>query len=191
MRIKTLFALFILTFFLQGYEYKYEVPKLDATNNAASRNSKGIMYMEMGHYNAAMTEFKVAISLNPNSPASAAYYNNLGLLYMKMNKLTEANECFEKAISLNPVFLEYYKNKIDLYDRAGIIDSYLSRYLKEIQQDDKNSNAYLMAGLICQQMGQKQNAVNYLKRYLSIEKNNVMARAIKQEIKDLQRIRRK
>lgn len=191
MKIKSILTLIILTFFLQGYEYKYEVPKLDATNNAASRNSKGIMYMEMGYYNAAMTEFKVAISLNPNSPASAAYYNNLGLLYIKINKLIEASECFDKAISLNPVFLEYYKNKVDVLDKSGVIDKFLSRYIKQINQDNKNSNAYLMAGLICAQMGQKANAINYLQQYVAIEKTNVMSRAVKQEIKDLKRLRRK
>jgi len=187
MKFKILATIFVLSFFLQGYEYKYEVPKLDATNNAASRNNKGIMYMEMGHYNAAMTEFKVAISLNPNSPASAAYYNNLALLYIKMNKLSEANDCIEKAISLNPVFLEYYKSQVTLYDKSGTIDKYRTRYLKQIEQDENDSHAHLMTGLICAQMGQNENAVKYLKRYISLEKNNIMRQGVKREIKELSR----
>ncbi len=185
MKYKITLLLIILCIFIQGYEYKYETPKLDATNNAAKRNSQGIMYMEMGQYAAAMTEFKVAISLNPNSPASAAYYNNLGLLYMKLNKLKQAQECFNAAIKLNPVFLEYYTNLIDFYDKAGLLDSALTDYLNQIAKDNQNSNAYFMAGLICSQMGQKQQAIKYLKRFISLEKDQILSRAVKQMLEEM------
>ncbi|MCQ2958099.1 MAG: tetratricopeptide repeat protein, partial [Candidatus Gastranaerophilales bacterium] len=107
MKIRLLLLILCCGLFLQGYEYKYNVEPLDATTNAAKRNTLGIMYMEMGQYSAAMSEFKIAIMLSPNAPTSAAYYNNLGLLCEKLNMMTEAQESFEKAIKLNPVFLEY------------------------------------------------------------------------------------
>lgn len=187
MRFLGLFLIIISCFFLQGYEYKYNVPPLDATNNATSHNSKGIMYMEMGQYAAAMSEFKIAISLNPDSPASAAYYNNLGLLYMKLNQLNKAQECFNAAIKINPVFIEYHRNLIRLYDKAGILDTVLSENLKAIKNDDKNSQAYFMAGLICAQMGRKNNAIQYLKTFTSLEKNQILSRAVKQYISELKK----
>ena len=187
MKFKILATIFVLAFFLQGYEYKYNAPTLDATNNAANRNNKGIMYMEMGHYNAAMTEFKVAISLNPNSPASAAYYNNLALLYTKMNKFEEANECIEKAISLNPVFLEYYKTQVAIYNKSDMLNKQIDKYLNQIEVDNNNSYAYLMLGLLYSEKSQTSNAIKYLKMYMAIEKNNIMRQGVKQEIKRLSR----
>lgn len=177
MKFKTLFLLIICGLFLSGYEYKYNVPKLDGTNNAANRNNKGIMYMEMGYYAAAMTEFQIAISLSPDATSSAAYYNNLGLLYSKLNNLNAAKECFQKAISLNPVFMEYYKNLITASEKAGTLNIDLNNYLSQINADGNNSQAYLMAGLIYAQLGQNELAIGYLKRFIALEKVNFLSSA--------------
>ncbi len=186
MKLKFSIFLFLLCFFLQGYKYEYHVPVLDPANNAASHNSQGIMYMEMGFYATAMSEFKIAISLNPDSPASAAYYNNLGMLYLKFNMLNEAQTCFNKAISLNHVFLEYYTNLIQTYEKSGQLSSKLNEYLAQISADSQNSEAYFMAGLIYAQMGQNEQAIKYLKRFAALEKNQVLARGVKQKISELQ-----
>ena len=186
MKIKFLIFLFILCFLLQGYTYEYKVPVLDPANNAASHNSQGIMYMEMGFYSTAMSEFQIAISLNPDSPASAAYYNNLGILFLKFNMINEAQECFTKAISLNHVFLEYHTNLIKTYEKSGCLNAKLNEYLNQISKNNKNSDAYFMAGLIYAQMGQNEQAIKYLKRFTTLEKNQVLARGIKQKISELQ-----
>ena len=170
---------------MQGYEYKYDVPVLDATNNAINRNNQGIMYMEMGNYAAAMTSFKTAIALNPNSPASAAYYNNIGLLYTKLGQYKEAQDCFNAAISINPVFLEYYKNQIDMYAKAGLLNSFLNNSLAQINQNSKNSQAYLYAGLAYAQMKNSSLAKKYLNNFVLLEKNQILSRAIKQYISEL------
>lgn len=186
MKLKFCVLLFLLCFFLQGYKYEYQVPVIDPTNNAANHNSQGIMYMDMGYYSTAMSEFKIAISLNPDSPASAAYYNNLGMLYLKFNMLNEAQECFKKAISLNHVFLEYHTNLIKTYEKSGVLSSKLNEALNQISTDNKNSEAYFMAGLIYAQMGQNEQAIKHLKRFATLEKNQVLARGIKQKISELQ-----
>ncbi len=185
MKLKYLALLIVACFFLQGYEYKYNVPILDATNNAAGRNNKGIMFMEMGQYQAAMTEFQIAISLNPDSPASSAYYNNLGLAYMKLGFLKEAQQCFQKAIDLNPVFLEYHKNMVRLYGKTGQLQGLLDGYLKEVSADKNNSNAYFMAGLIYAQLGQREIAIKYLKRFAKLEKNQILSRGVYEYIEEL------
>ncbi len=185
MKLKYLALLICTCFFLQGYEYEYNVPKLNATNNAAARNNKGIMYMEMGQYGAAMTEFKIAVSLNPDSPASSAYYNNLGLVYMKFGQLKEAQECFERAIELNHVFLEYHKNLVRLYAQAGVLEKHLAKYEADIVSDKMNSKAYFMAGLISAEIGNKKEAVKYLKRFVKLERNQILARGVSQYIEEI------
>lgn len=179
-KISYAFLLLICITLFTGYEYKYEVEPLDATKNAINRNTNGIMYMEMGYYHAAENEFKIAISLVPNSPSSAAYYNNLGLLYLKINQYTKAEQCFLDAIDINPVFLEYYKNLVFTFSKMNVLDKKLRFYLDQIDNAPKNSNAYLFVGLIYMQKGNKELAAKYLKEYLKLEKDIVLARAIKQ-----------
>ena len=51
---------------------------IDATKNAFLHNNMGLRYMEEHCYYAAIQEFKIAISLNPNTQATAVYYKNIG-----------------------------------------------------------------------------------------------------------------
>ncbi|MDD3594252.1 MAG: tetratricopeptide repeat protein [Candidatus Gastranaerophilales bacterium] len=159
---------------------------INAANNAALRNNKGIMYMEMGYYNAAVNEFKIAIALNPNSLASATYYNNLGNLYFKVQDYRNARDCYKQAIRLNPVFLTYYRNLIKLYDKQGTLKQELQTQLAKIQADNKNSDAILYAGLSYAQLGNKKEAVNYLKKYTELEKEQLLSNSVNLYIKELE-----
>ena len=187
MKYKTLLLLLLCVVFLSGYKYKHNVPPIDGTNNATERNSRGIMYMEMGQYAAAMSEFQIAISLSPDAPTSSAYYNNLGLLMLKLNRANDAKDCFKKAIDRNPVFLEYYKNLITASGQAGSLNSDLNMYLSQIASDNNNSQAYFMAGLIYAEKGQKVLAVQYLKRFTKLEKVNFLSGAANNMIKELEK----
>ena len=179
--------MFLLSFLLQGYKYEYHVEPLNASCNAADRNNQGIAYMEMGQYNHAIASFKLAIKLSPNAPASAAYYNNLGLAYMRLGAYSLAEPCFKKSAELNPVFIEYYINLVSVYAKNGTIYNELEKYNLRISSDDNDSMAYFMQGLIYKQLGEDEKAVKSLKKYTSIEKENVLSRGAKQlifEIKD-------
>ena len=55
---------------------------IDPEKNAYDHNNKGIMYLEEKCYYAAIQEFKIAISLNPKTQATAVYFNNLGKTYL-------------------------------------------------------------------------------------------------------------
>ncbi len=141
--------------------------------------------MEFGHLNHAIAEFKLAIALSPNSPSSVTFYNNLGLAYTKIGAYNAAQQCFEKAIELNPVFLEYYNNLINSYALDGSLQSRLRTYKSQASANRMNSEALFMMGLIYKEMGDKNNAINSFKRYIQIEKENVLSRAAKQMIYEL------
>ena len=68
-----LIALIFLSFITSGYK-KPDVYVIDATKNAFLHNNMGLRYMEEHCYYAAIQEFKIAISLNPNTQATAVYY---------------------------------------------------------------------------------------------------------------------
>ena len=71
-----LIPLIALTFITSGYK-KPDVNVIDATKNAFLHNNMGLRYMEEHCYYAAIQEFKIAISLNPNTQATAVYYKNI------------------------------------------------------------------------------------------------------------------
>ena len=185
MKIRLFLLVLLSFFFLQGYKYEYHVEPLNAAANAADRNNQGVSYMEMGHLNHAIAEFRLAIALSPNAPSSATYYNNLGIAYTKIGAISAAKPCFEKAIELNPVFLEYYNNLVNIYAQEGSISARLSEYQAKIVKDNMNSEAYFMLGLMYKKIGDKNNAVKCLKKYISIEKENILSRAAKQMIYEL------
>ena len=55
---------------------------IDPEKNAYNHNNKGVEYLSEKYYYGAIQEFKIAISLNPNTQATAVYFNNLGKTYL-------------------------------------------------------------------------------------------------------------
>ena len=51
-----------------------------------------------------------------------------------------------------------------------------------VKSDSENSKAYFMQGLIYKQLGDDDKAIKSLKKYVSIEKENVLSRGAKQLI---------
>ena len=74
----SLISLAILT---SAYK-KPDVYEIDAEKNAYVHNNLGLMYVNEKCYYAAIQEYKIAISLNPNTQATAVYYNNSGEVYV-------------------------------------------------------------------------------------------------------------
>lgn len=185
MKFRAVLLILISCLFLSGYKYEYHVEPLDATANAVERNNQGVAYMEFGHLNHAITEFRLAIALSPNSPSSATFYNNLGIAYSKIGAYGAAQPCFEKAIELNPVFIEYYNNLVTSYANDGSLASRLQTYKAQASANKMNSEALFMMGLIYRELGDKNNAIDCFRRYIQIEKENVLSRGAKQMIYEL------
>ena len=59
----------------------------------------GIAYMSKKDWDSAQTEFRAALSLNPNN---ADIYDRLGILFARKEKLEKAREAFQTALKLNP-----------------------------------------------------------------------------------------
>ncbi len=185
MKLTKILILFICFLLLSGFSYEYNPEEIDAANNAQWRNNLGTFYLKMKKYNMAMNEFKIAIMLNPKSPASATYYNNLGLLYLKFENYALAQDCFEHSVELNPVCYEYYKNLITSYEKQGILENKFIEQLSYIAQNNSNSRAYLMAGFICYKQKNNECAIKYLSRFNELEPDYALVEATKKIIKEM------
>jgi serine/threonine protein kinase/tetratricopeptide (TPR) repeat protein len=70
----------------------------DYPREAAPHNNFGACEAQLGRHESALSEFKEAFRLDPNS---TGHYSNLGLAYLHVNQLEEAKDTFDQALAHN------------------------------------------------------------------------------------------
>ncbi len=178
MKYKILF-LICLVFLTTGYR-KPDTFLIDATNNAQVHNNKGVNYLEYGLYGAAIQEFKIAISLNPDTQASASYYYNLGRTYMLIGYPELAQDAFERALERYSLDFRYYKALAESFKSRDLVDFKLQQYIK-----DENPLSKVMTGLLYEQKGDFKKAIITFDEFVMSEPDLIITKAVKQEIKFL------
>lgn len=155
---------------------------IDAEKNAYEHNNLGIMYVEEKDYYAAIQEFKMAISLNPKTQATAIYFNNLGKVYMTIGYPDLALDCFQNAITQYNLNFEYYKNLVECYKALDQIQLKLDEYKAK-----KNVSPYdkIVSGLLYEQAGDIRKAIFILDEFVISEPNLLITPAVKSYIQDL------
>jgi tetratricopeptide (TPR) repeat protein len=151
---------------------------IDPVKNAYEHNNLGLMYMEEKCYYAAIQEFKIAISLNPKTQATAVYFNNLGKVYMTIGYPNLALDCFKNAITQYSLNFEYYQNLVDCYDKLGKTQEKLNFY----RQKTKNPVSKVMLGLLEEQTGDKKKAVIILDEFAHSEPDLLITPAVKKHL---------
>ena len=154
---------------------------IDPEKNAYEHNNLGIMYVEEKDYYAAIQEFKIAISLNPKTQATAVYFNNLGKVYMTIGYPELALDCFQRAVTQYSLNFEFYKNLVACYKALDKITEQLEIY------KTKNDSPYdkIMLGLLYEQTGEIRKAIFVLDEFAVAEPDLMITPAIKQYIQIL------
>ncbi|MBQ8459268.1 tetratricopeptide repeat protein [bacterium] len=182
--MKNLFALLIIfftslpAFCAGGTSVTYVI---DPEKNAFEHNNLGIMYVEEKCYYAAIQEFKMAISLNPRTQATAVYFNNLGKVYMTIGYPNLALDCFKNAIIQYNLSLEYYQNLVQCYKALGQINSQLANYKKQ----NKTPLDKIMLGLLYEQTGDIKKAIITLDEFINSEPDLLITPSVKIYIQNL------
>lgn len=154
---------------------------IDPEKNAFAHNNMGIMYVEEKDYSAAIQEFKMAISLNPKTQATAVYFNNLGKVYMTIGYPQLALDCFQNAVTQYNLNFEYYQNLVQCYKELGIVPQQLKHY----QNKGENPMNLIMTGLLYEQLGDKKKAVIVLDEFAMSEPDLIITPAVKYHIQKL------
>lgn len=154
---------------------------IDPEKNAFAHNNMGIMYMEEKCYYAAIQEFKMAISLNPKTQATAVYFNNLGKVYMLIGYPDLALDCFHNALTQYSLNFEYYQNLAKCYKKLGQVPNQLAIY----KTKDSNPLDTVMLGLLYEQAGDKKKAIITLDEFAMAEPKLIITPAVKNHIQVL------
>lgn len=174
-----LITLILFSFLTSGYK-KPDVYKIDAVKNAYWHNNVGLRYVDDKCYYAAIQEFKIAISLNPNTQATAVYYNNLGEVYMTIGYPDYAQDCFERAITQYSMNLRFYQNLAKCYKARGLLNLKLQEYSN--QKD--NPLAPVMLGLLYIEQGNPKRGIITLDDFAMSEPDLLITPSVKMFIQE-------
>lgn len=154
---------------------------INPEKNAYEHNNLGIMYVEEKDYYAAIQEFKIAISLNPKTQATAVYFNNLGKVYMTIGYPDLALDCFKNAITQYSLNFEFYKNLVECYKVLGKAAEQLEVY------KTKNDSPYdkVVLGLLYEQNGDIRKAIFVFDEFVTSEPNLMITPAVRAYIQEL------
>lgn len=173
-------VLLLLSMFLTcGYK-RPDKFYIDAVTNASRHNTLGTEYMLERCYYAAIQEFKIAISLNPNTQASSVYYNNLGEVYMKLGFPLEAVDCFERALKLYGLNFLYYKNLAECYKQMNAQQRMIPKY-----RASKNPLDKVMLGLLYVETGKKRMGIMTLDEFCMSEPDLILTHGVRNYLRDL------
>ena len=173
--------LLIILFVCSGYK-RPDKFQIDAVTNAARHNMMGSDYLLERCYYAAIQEFKIAISLNPNTQSSAVYYTNLGLTYMQIGFPNLAEDCFERALKLYGLNFQYYENLVDCYVKLKKTNQMISKYSSSSNPLDK-----ITLGLLYIKSGQTQRGIMVLDDFCMSEPDLIVTHGVKSYLRDLTR----
>lgn len=174
------FVLVIMaTLFVSGYK-KPHTYKIEAERNAYFHNNVGLNYLQDKIYYAAIQEFKIAISLAPDTQASAIFYNNLGDVYMIIGYPNLAEDCYANALKLYGLNLQYYINMAKCYRAMGVLD-------KKIKSIDITSNPYnkILKAMMLIESGNKRDGMIMLDEFCSVEPDLIITGGIKSYLRKL------
>ena len=172
-------ALILMSFLTSAYK-KPDVYVIDAEKNAYMHNNLGLMYVNEKCYYAAIQEYKIAISLNPNTQATAVYYNNLGEVYLIIGYPDYALDCFQRALKQYSLSFKYYQNLAKTFKALGTVDEQIVKY-----SDGSNPLNKVMLGVLYAQKGETKRAIIILDEFCMTEPDLIITPSIKKYIREL------
>lgn len=134
---------------------------------------KGAKSMFDRDFPRALSEFKMALDINPDS---ALANNNVGLAHLYLGSYKEATEYFHKALQLDENYIDAYTNLAFSYNNYLIDPDKAKSYsLQALKINHASSNAYIELGHAYHLLGSPKKAVKYYKKALSLNEGDILA----------------
>lgn len=173
--------LFATAIFAAGYT-RPDTYVIDAQKNAVLHNNLGLNDVSDENYYAAVQEFFIAISLDPNTQATSVYYNNLGETYMKMGYYKNAQNSFEKAIKQYNLNFLYYQNLVKAIQAQGKVASQIQVYKAK---GEKNPMNVVMLGLLYVANGDVRGGIIKLDEFCMREPELLITSAVRNYLQEI------
>ncbi|NES88383.1 tetratricopeptide repeat protein [Okeania sp. SIO2B9] len=125
-------------------------------------------YYRLGKLEKAITSYRQAIKLNPNSAWS---YHNLGKALTKLQKWDEAIPAYQEAIKLNPNSGSFYYNLAEAFMKQGNLDKAIANYSKAIEIKPSFSIGHNSLGEALAKQGKLVEAIGCFRKAVELNSN--------------------
>ena len=125
-------------------------------------------YHDLGEFEKAISEYKKAITLDPNSPI---IYNRLGVAYSELKQYDAALDAYQMALALSPMTAEPHYNIGLVYLKQGDLARAAEAFKRAIAIDTKWEDAYIGLGEVYLKQGNLEQAVRAYKQATRLNPN--------------------
>ena len=181
-----IFIMASLTFSLSGSQNAIALEKpgtvpIKPENNASLHNNLGLMYVAEGWYPAAIEEFRIAISLNPNSQATSVYYTNIGDTFMKIGRYKLAEDAYQHAINQFNLNFMYYQNLVKSIKAQGLVNQKIEYY----EKNQDNPLNMVILGLLYVEDNDLKRGIIKLDEFCMQEPELIITTAVRNHLRKL------
>ena len=107
-------------------------------------------YHDLGEFEQAISEYRKAITLNPNSPI---IYNRLGVAYSELKQYDAALDAYQRALALSPMTAEPHYNMGLVYLKQGDLPRALKAFKRATTINAEWEDAYTGLGEVYLKQG--------------------------------------
>ena len=151
------------------YQHAIAVTK----NNYIACNNLGIVLMEQGQTDEAISQYREAIRVNPDF---AYAHNNLGRALDKSGQTDEAISQFQEAIRLAPDDIQARNNLGVALNEQGRISEALNQFQENIRLEPDDADAHNDLGVVLVEQGKLDEAINEFQKAVSLKPSYTEAR---------------
>lgn len=113
-------------------------------------NTRGMIFIDMGHYEEAANDLRAALKADPNYPEAL---NNLAVIYLKTGKLTKALELAKSAVHNKDAFPQGWLTLGNVYFEKHEFDSARDCFNRALSLDSAASLAHINLSKISYMQG--------------------------------------
>ena len=141
---------------------------LSDPSSAEEHYKDATTYHDLGEFERAITEYRQAIALNPNSPI---IYNRLGVAYSELKQYDVALDAYQKALTLSPMTTELHYNVGLVHLKQGDLPRALEAFKRAITLDAEWEDTYTALGEVYLKQGNLRQAAHAYKQATRLNPN--------------------
>jgi tetratricopeptide (TPR) repeat protein len=135
-------------------------------------NRRGLAYMEVNEFGAAVSDFTALVQLNPKI---AGYFDNRQRAFQALGKLADALQDANVAVRLAPTYSFVYRNRGIVFDAMNRYSDAIADYNKAIGIELNNFGLYIERGKIFAKISRLNEAIEDFSRAISIDSKAIVA----------------
>jgi tetratricopeptide (TPR) repeat protein len=159
---------------LQNGKAAFERASALDPNDEKPISNLGTVYMRLGLLEPAKGRLERAIALDPNDVQALS---NLGVIHMRLGELKAAEKNFKRVIAIAPNENIARCNLAMVIFSQGRWDEAVERLLDAARRHPSDANPYYFLGLLDEQIGAREAAIEMFKRAVQLKPDYVEAQA--------------